>query len=74
MAQYLYSLSGEGLAEEESGDVEWDFWFARFGRRIVFCDDAGVVDLVKYESVEEARRYYSLAERDFLLWSKKNVG
>lgn len=44
IAEYMYSTDNN----LESGSVEWDFWFAQSGKRIVFESSSGHVWVNRY--------------------------
>ncbi len=54
-AAAAWILSGEGMADEETGDVDAGGYFARIGRTVVSCDSQGFVDATRYPSEAEAR-------------------
>jgi len=70
MAEYLYDITLNGCADEESGTVESPTgWFARVGRRIVTADNYGFVDQIRYDTVNDARIAFDATARDFRAWA-----
>lgn len=56
MAEYLHLLSMDGQEDDQTGDAtEWNYWAARFGRRILTTDSQGFVSQYRYASEDEAK-------------------
>lgn len=67
ITEYVWLLSLDGMADESYGDTDYGY-AARFGKRILWSNTAGFVDLAKYRNEDEAELVYRIAETEFLLW------
>jgi hypothetical protein len=65
MAAALYLLANESGQDEETGNVDWDFWVGRFGRRLLFEDSNGFVWVQKFQNEDEAKGYFADIEADY---------
>ncbi len=53
MAEYLWLAAGDGQADETTGDPDWFYVVARFGKRLLICYSSGFID-VQIEEDEQA--------------------
>lgn len=60
-AAAAWIISGEGFADEESGDVDEGGYFARIGRTVLKCDTQGFVGATKYDNEYDAREAFEQA-------------
>lgn len=68
MAAALWLLSLDGGQDEQTGDVEWSIWAARFGRRILYCDTYGFVGQTRYATEALAIEQFRLIDDDYSAW------
>jgi hypothetical protein len=60
-AAAAWIISGEGSADDESGDVDAGGYFARIGRHVLVCDSAGFVGVTRYADETEAAEAFEEA-------------
>lgn len=70
MAEYLWLLSLDGLADETTGDAcDWHYHVSRFGRRLLFCYSNGFVDVMRFDDEQEAREAFENIDGEFLAYT-----
>lgn len=72
MTAYLYYRCNEGWCDEETGSVEWEAWYGRIGRRIVWEDDRGFVGSSRYATESEAVGTMELIAADYAEWDNQD--
>jgi len=66
MAEYVYRMVGDGMADETTGDAnDWFYQAARVGKRIMFTNTVGFVTLEKFDSVADAERDFRLHDLEY---------
>ena len=68
MAEYVYNLSLDGTADEETGETEWELFAARFGKRLLFENDRGFVTLERFQTGDQAREAFRQIDRRYAKW------
>ena len=69
-ALYLSSLdSGE---DEQTGDVEFGLWVARFGRHLLLEDSQGFVWCESFRDEKEAELKFQDIDNEYCDWSDSN--
>lgn len=75
MAAALWLLSLDGGHDDETGDaIDWYYWAARFGRRILICDTQGFIYQTRYATEELAREQFALIEQDYAAFDDDDAG
>jgi hypothetical protein len=68
MAEYLFNLSLDDGADEETGSSsEWKGYFARFGKRILVEQPGGGVYVSRYPTEEEAKARFREIDLEYEL-------
>ncbi len=66
LCQYIYECQAY---DEDSGEVESPTgWFAIAGRRTIYEDNCGFVNLVDHGSAEAAREAFDALDAEYALW------
>jgi hypothetical protein len=66
MAALLWLLSLEQGQDDETGNaIDWHYWVARFGRRLLYCLSSGRVYVECLASEDEARREMERIEEQY---------
>lgn len=61
-------LGDDSWADDTTGTVEWNAWYALVGRRIVSQDDRGFVYVAKYRDVDHARDVFAALAENYAEW------
>lgn len=67
-AAALWLSSLESGQDEETGSTEWDVWVARFGRRLLCCDDQGFVWVNTFPTEHEAQAAFNKVDAEYAEW------
>lgn len=70
MAEFLDTL-GLDYADEDCGDVEWDVFVMRFGKRLLMTNDRGFVYCEKRRNEDEAKAIFVSIEKDYYKWCEE---
>lgn len=72
MAEYLDMLAGDGGQDDETGEVDWQYWVAKFGKRLLFTDDRGFVWVEKYKDEVSAKGVFESIGEEYGDWLNEN--
>jgi len=73
MAEWLHMLSMDSLQDDETGETDWDFWCARFGKRLLFSNDQGRVWVEKHPSEQSAINAFNVVSEAYGDWLDGDV-
>lgn len=72
LAEYAYILTLDGGEDEQTGSVEWRYWVARFGKRLLFEDSQGFVTLDKFHTEQEAIDAFREIDNRYSAWADED--
>lgn len=64
-ATALHLASLDGMQDEDTGDVDWGIWVARFGRNLFYVGSDGFVSTEKFRSEDAARAEFQRIEAKY---------
>jgi len=62
-------LGDASWCDEDTGDVEWRYWLARVGRRVVTQDSFGFVQVHRFCDEDHARAWFDCERDDYEVWA-----
>lgn len=65
MSEYLYGLDHD---DRDGDSTDYGLWFARVGRWIVWEQSTGAVGATKFETEDEARRFFTDESANYGRW------
>lgn len=68
ITEYCWLLALNGGADESYGDTDYGF-ANRFGKRILWGDTCGFLQLARYDTETEAKEIFAEAESSFDEWA-----
>lgn len=72
MAEFLWSLDMVSGQDEYTGDaIDWHYYVARYGKRLLFCNTQGFVWVDKYPTDREASEVFNQIESDYATWEEE---
>ena len=67
MAEYLWLLTLDGMADETTGDaLDWFYIVHRFGKRLLICDTQGFVSVDRHDDEQSAIEAFESIQADYL--------
>ncbi len=72
MAEYLWEATMDGGQDDDTGEIDWDCWVAKFGKRLLFTDDRGFVWCKRHFTEELAAEEFDFIASKYGEWLDQN--